>query len=181
MSPFWLYWQHALELILTPEVQCKTYWLVLSRHNLSMSHKASCNVMECLVLSVSKCPLKCSVGMRSGDCGGKSMTVRTPWPCLVFKWFWLSKVQGVFVHYPAAVWILLYKPESVACLLRMEWYSSLVRVESVMCSCLIPDETKQPQTWIYSHHMFHCGFEIVWYRSLSCSSPCIHTFCYCHH
>ena len=32
-----------------------------------------------------KSPDKCSVGSRSGDCGGKSMTVRTLWFSVVFR------------------------------------------------------------------------------------------------
>uniref|UniRef100_A0A0E9P9W2 Uncharacterized protein n=1 Tax=Anguilla anguilla TaxID=7936 RepID=A0A0E9P9W2_ANGAN len=40
---------------------------------------------NCVAFSVFKCPHKCSMGLRSGVCGGKSMTVRTPWTSLVFK------------------------------------------------------------------------------------------------
>lgn len=35
-------------------------------------------------------PNKCSVGLRSVDCGGQSTAVRSPWSSLVFKLFCLS-------------------------------------------------------------------------------------------
>ena len=46
------------------------------------------------------------------------------------------------------------KPEGVACLCRVEWYFSLVRVESILWFCAGNQESQNIPTT-----MFHCGLE----------------------
>ena len=123
----------------------KTWWASLSQQDLTMFQRASCDVTESLAFSVFKCPHKCSMGLRSGDCGGKSMTVRTPWSSLVFSSS-CKALRCVWGHYPAAVWLLLHrcKPEGITCLWRMEWYFSLVRIESIQC---------RPRPEYFLHHV----------------------------
>ena len=65
--------------------QCKTCWLTLSQHELTVFHKAAPDVTVCSAFSVLKCPHKCWRGLRSGECGGQSMAVRTSWSSLVFS------------------------------------------------------------------------------------------------
>lgn len=53
--------------------------------HVSLMMFASCDVTGCFAFSVFKCPLKCLLELRSGDSGGKSMIVGTPWSSLIFK------------------------------------------------------------------------------------------------
>ena len=64
--------------------------------------EASCDITKCLAFSVFKCICNCSVGLRSGVCRGRSMTVRTPWSPLVFSGC-VKALRRVWANYPAAV------------------------------------------------------------------------------
>ena len=65
-----------------------------------------------------------------------SLVFRTRWSSGLVGLLWssvvVSKLWGVWAHYPAAGWILLHEdePEGGACIWRMEWCFSSVRVES---------------------------------------------------
>lgn len=54
-------------------------------------------------------------------------------------------------------------------MVQYEWCFPLVRMESILCSKIRQNTPRLGYTT-----MFYCGFEPLWYHSLSCSSPYIH-------
>lgn len=107
---------------------------------------------DCLAFLVLRCPQKCWVRWRSDDCGGRSLTARTPWAFSSLKVV-LSKLWGDWAHCPAAIWIppQIHKDQIRRWRMSLEngvVLLSLARVEAMLCRSPSPEEEIHPQTWI---------------------------------
>ena len=63
---------------------------MLFQHHLTVFHKASCDVTDCLGFQSSSAPINVQWGLTSDDCGGKSMRVKT----LMSLWWGYSAQQA---------------------------------------------------------------------------------------
>ena len=160
-------WKYSLKLVCTPRVCVKRSDSCYP--NMSVYHKASCDVTDCLDFSIFKCHNKCPMGLRTGDCGGKFMTVRTHCTSLVFS----SCAQAlgcVWAHYPVAVWILLHIGSNQTLEhVSEEWSGASPSSGWSQFSTGVQLQRKQNS----STSMFRCGFETLFF---SLCTP----FCFCH-
>ena len=99
-------WCQSVLLVLTECASRDVTYSLLWCHRVLpvISQWVSCDVTGCFSLSVFKYPSKSWMRLRSGDCGGHSRTVRTPWSSLFFS-SCVKASKGVLAHYPAAGWI----------------------------------------------------------------------------
>ena len=81
---------------------------VILAHELTVFHKASCDVTECLAFSALKCPDKCSVGLRSGTVLGLH--------CTSLQVDDIGGVFGLLVHLQYESFTTRIQPDSGACL-----------------------------------------------------------------
>lgn len=120
---------------------------------------------DCLALLALRCPQKCWVRWRSGDCGGRSLTVRTSWAFSSVKVV-LSKLWGVWAHCPVAMWIppQIHKDQTRRWRMSLEngvVLLSLARVEACYAEVHLHKRKYTPRLEFY-----HCHVSLWFWNSV---------------
>ena len=111
----------------------------------------------------------CSMGLRSGDCSGN--VVNDSQDSQVFFSLQVVLAKVCLWSPPVAVWILQTRGHSMS--LKSGVVPLLVQDVVNLEQVSISRVRKRPQ-YLNNPTTFHCGFNTLLYRPLSCSSPYIH-------